>query len=376
MSSISVVVPVFNEEGNIANLHKVKGLEAPVVILAGLSEYSNAMKPGSRISYEGNSPKGYLFRINSKDNDSGAFLNSAEIETKKFESEEVKEKESELAERARLMYVAATRARDALIVVKFNKRKNIKWAPLSSRIDTSVFEAFKDKEDRIKETETKAPKTKNVQKLTSEEFTAAKKPSYEIEKPSMLTLKSIAEKETTLDDSGEKTDNESGDSKQKHSGDGALKGTLIHRLMEVLVSSRNSVDITSMVNEIVSEYDDSSRHSYHKSMLVRVAETIRNGGYDQKYGAPKDILKEVLSADEIMCEVPFCLKDGKKIYSGVMDLVYRKNNEWHIIDYKTNADASGLDEHYSSQLQTYSESFRKLTGNEADARIYHIGERV
>ena len=57
---------------------------------------------------------------------------------------------------------------------------------------------------------------------------------------------------------------------------------------------------------------------------------------------------------------------------GVIDVVYRKGDDWHIIDYKTNADADDLDEHYQEQLGAYKEAFREMTGNTADSLIYHI----
>ena len=155
--------------------------------------------------------------------------------------------------------------------------------------------------------------------------------------------------------------------------DGALKGTMVHRLMEVLVSSKNSIDGSKLVKEIINEYDDSSKREYHESLLKDVLITIRSGGYEPKYGAPKDILKELLSADECLCEVPFSFKDGENLYSGFIDLVYRKNGAWHIIDYKTNADDRDLDKHYKDQLDLYSKAFKHLTGESADACVYHIG---
>lgn len=55
-----------------------------------------------------------------------------------------------------------------------------------------------------------------------------------------------------------------------------------------------------------------------------------------------------------------------------MDAVYRKDGAWHIIDYKTNADADDLDKHYREQLEAYTKAFKTMTGNEADALTYHI----
>ena len=103
---------------------------------------------------------------------------------------------------------------------------------------------------------------------------------------------------------------------------------------------------------------------------------MRAGGYPQENDAPQDLLKELMSADEVYCEVPFCyqIPDGEKtsIWNGVMDAVYCKDGQWHIIDYKTNADPADLDKKYQDQLTAYKAAFKAMTGEEADALIYHV----
>ena len=104
--------------------------------------------------------------------------------------------------------------------------------------------------------------------------------------------------------------------------------------------------------------------------------TVRNGGFPQETEVPQDILRELLSAEEVHCEVPFCYREsaegGERIWHGVMDVLYRKDGQWHIIDYKTNADPSDLDEKYQAQTKAYREAFREMTGEKADARMYHV----
>ena len=145
----------------------------------------------------------------------------------------------------------------------------------------------------------------------------------------------------------------------------------MHKLMEVLVSSGNKADLESAVTEIIREYE-ADEESY-RNILRKVGETIRSGGYPQNNGAPQDILSELLSADEVYCELPFCYKAGTaEIWHGVMDVVYRKGETWHIIDYKTNADVDDLDKHYQEQLEAYVKAFGEMTGQKADTKTYHI----
>ena len=55
-----------------------------------------------------------------------------------------------------------------------------------------------------------------------------------------------------------------------------------------------------------------------------------------------------------------------------MDVIYCKEGKWHIVDYKTNIDGTELDKKYHSQLEAYIKAFKEITGNDADAKTYHI----
>ena len=55
-----------------------------------------------------------------------------------------------------------------------------------------------------------------------------------------------------------------------------------------------------------------------------------------------------------------------------MDAVYRKGDVWHIVDYKTNADADDLDKQYQEQLDAYARAFKEMIGKPAIAKVYHV----
>lgn len=84
----------------------------------------------------------------------------------------------------------------------------------------------------------------------------------------------------------------------------------------------------------------------------------------------------LLDAEEVYCEVPFGYKEELPnetvIWNGIMDVIYCSGGKWHIVDYKTNADGSDLDNEYQNQLNAYIKAFKEITGNEADAKTYHI----
>jgi len=94
---------------------------------------------------------------------------------------------------------------------------------------------------------------------------------------------------------------------------------------------------------------------------------------------PQDLLTILLNADEVYCEVPFSYLDepsqpagSKKLWNGIIDVIYRDGEVWHIVDYKTNADGNDLDWKYQEQMKAYEKAFHTITGENADAKTYHI----
>lgn len=94
----------------IANLHKVKGLEAPVVILADPKDSKPNIE--SCVEYAQNTTKSYLFKL-SKGGEAG---NSWSLESQNHPEKKELEEDILAAEKIRLLYVAATRAENALFV--------------------------------------------------------------------------------------------------------------------------------------------------------------------------------------------------------------------------------------------------------------------
>lgn len=158
-------------------------------------------------------------------------------------------------------------------------------------------------------------------------------------------------------------------------------GTMVHDLMEALVSSHGKAEPAALISELKDRFsDDLTPGVDYSGLLTEVAETILSGGYpNQEQGVPVDILQELLSADEVFCELPFCYKEEAAsgetdyvIWQGVIDVAYRKNGAWHILDYKTNYENVNLGDQYAPQLSQYARAFEAITGEETDAKIYSI----
>ncbi len=373
---------------HMANLHKVKGLEAPVVILSAATQFVNSSS--RRIIHGDDGSEGYVFSLPKKDadgNNRGSFF-----ETKGFADEHDAEKTAGAAECQRLVYVAATRARNALIIcdsIQAGKNSEIHktaWKPVKEDSIEDFFEATG--EGAL----TERTEQEGVDSLALYEDAASscvlndrsmETSTYSVENPSRLQLLSKVSDDKEADlvmtqEGGEETAQDDSNGGKSHRFP-ALLGTMTHKLMEMLVSTRNNVDADSAVGEIIREYRTPFMEPYEEELtkqLSDVAKTMRSGGYAQTNGLPQDILNILVSAEEVYCEVPFCYKedteDGTSLWNGIMDVVYLSDGKWHIVDYKTNADGNDLDKKYQAQLEAYIKAFKAITGEDADALTYHI----
>ena len=370
---------------HMANLHKVKGLEAPIIILSAVTKFVNSAD--KRIVHGDTGSEGYFFSL-SKDDNKGSYF-----ETKELQNENDAEKAAGDAENQRLIYVAATRARNALIIcdsmakVGRNEGHKSEWKPIMTEKCSDLFAAIDTGSVKAKvspETVDSVTLYEDAEKSCAINDRSCETQTYTLENPSRLELTSKVSEEQginvvqTTEDTSSKAINDGNNVSEIHKFP-ALLGTMTHKLMEMLVSTKNTVDAAEAVSEITKEYRTPVIEPYEKDLakaLTEVAEKMRSGGYPQTNGLPKDMLGTLLGADEVYCEVPFCYledeKDGKKLWNGVMDVVYCKDSKWHIVDYKTNADGNDLDTKYKNQLEAYIKAFKATTGNDADAFTYHL----
>ncbi len=327
---------------HLANLHKVKGLEAPVVILAGTRKRGGNNRADKRVEYVGDVPRCYMFEVN-KDSVYLAYRD-------KYDKKE-KEKGSQEAERIRQLYVAATRAGRILIIGEANP-----WKDLAQFAEKDFFSCFEKAERKpfVPETVDGARLYDEASGIITDD-SVSRTSGIHIRKPSDIEYDSVVSEPSAVN------------TKRNPK----LIGTLVHRLMEVLVSSRNAVDADEIIADMCNRLDEED--DYYSVILRKVNDRIQNGGCTQSNGSEPDILSELLKADEVYCEVPFSYRNGPgMITTGIIDVLYRKGSEWFIVDYKTNAEGEGLDEEYESQLNEYRKAFRDQTGLDCCVRIYHI----
>ena len=393
---------------HLANLHKVKGLEAPIVIL-GASSLPDNKGADNRIEYGSSSTEGYLFRLKQ----GTGYTKTTLIQTARYQDRESDEAAALAAERDRTLYVAATRAENALIICESVSRGrgrsnseviNTRWESLIE--EATPYLKIKADSELPDPAAGKQPVQAEDLYAKAEQADAEKEDfvsedSFRLQTPSSLELLSVLEdSEVKTEDAPEADQDASGSgvvdretaaeskcpAKEKsadpfglHHRLAATLGTMTHRLMEMLVSSGFRLEVDKTVQEILCEYGgnlSSLQLQALQEALRSVGQTMLAGGYPQENGKLQDLFAELKTAEEIHCELPFtCREDAVTsplIWDGVMDLVYKKDGKWSIVDYKTNADGTDLDIHYQNQLEAYKKAFLAMTGEEAEVRVYHI----
>ncbi len=348
---------------HIANLHKVKGLQSPIVILA--EPNAKDFDPTLRQVHEPERTECRVFKLQYSNPETHSTITYAE--TEQFSSDWIDESQCMSAEKERLLYVAATRAENILIIgdsIKSNDEpfERNPWQPFLPFAEGSVHDLITDNSVEIAVPNSALNGYELYAQAKEKSLlndTSVSEPSYAIVRPSRIKLKPV-----TAEDAEDAPEREPLDR------NAALTGTLVHRLMECIVSGGVPDDADMLITAILREFDADG--AKYKPLLEKVFDTVIHGGYPQEGDVPADLLTVLRQADEVYCEVPFCQKRGSEIVHGVIDLLYRCGDAWQIIDYKTNAEHSQLAEKYAAQLAEYTEAVREIAGIEAQAGIYHI----
>ncbi|MBR2067942.1 MAG: UvrD-helicase domain-containing protein, partial [Solobacterium sp.] len=366
----------FDQEGDrvhIANLHKVKGLERPIVILSGGK--SSDFDVVSSFDYSERKPKTYLFGIEKKNNDTG---NSEVYLCLGKEEEKEKELLQSEEERKRLIYVAATRAGNVLITARMLDKEgelvpNMMWKDIAEHIHRYIDEAIVIKERELQMDIDREEEDIPLTKWEKEDVLPKEISTYRIVNPSKEKHQLSSKDEEPIVDILE--DTKPIQTLEEMRAD--LFGTLVHAFMEALVNAKGKINQKALIERLIHEYG--AEKEIYETYLEEVAKVIcEEGGYKQEgRNIESDIFKTLMDADEVYCEVPFCYKrKGKEkdeIVHGIMDVVYRIGESWHIVDYKTDYDAKGLEKRHSAQMRLYEEALKETMGIEAKAKLYHIG---
>jgi len=430
------LTPARENAVRLMNLHKAKGLEAKIVFLANPSPSREheidrhivrvgtpavrkeiPRKAEDFIESADGRPRGYFAFYKRGKYRSQGYLLSYPVSWEKAAEEERKYRE---AEEQRLMYVAATRARDMLVVSTYEgEAKNKPWktldaalrnvpelevlsdekrhpgaAPMPALAKRGQSEDFSSlqtgagregqKREKISVSKTELEKARKKIRETLED---AARPSYQVE-----TVTSLAKKEREA--AGRKRD----------PGLGLSWGRLVHQILEA-IGSRRLPEETEKIellieNLLAAEEDD---YSSKERLVAHVMSILKT-----------EFWQRISRAEKRFFEIPFTIRTSRRelaeledrnndaaeapeaggpgdcpvLLSGTIDLVFWEDGRaaregkgavkgedapeagWVIVDYKTDAvrprlieeDLDELVQIYSPQIRLYGRFWSRITG--------------
>ncbi|MBD8067913.1 UvrD-helicase domain-containing protein [Bacillus sp. PS06] len=345
----------------ILNVHKAKGLEAPIVFLAHPGKKTDiSERISTHIKRDDQTSQGYFKFV-----EKNGFVSKTIAEPHGWENYKAEEEAYLLQEELRILYVAATRAEKEIIISSCqSKNNNNPWSIL--------LDGLKDTEQISLDDIVIEEKNIPVEMITHDGFlkeTANLLPSWieESSIPSFTKLSPTDDKEEiyTLEI-------------EREAGGGKDWGLVIHEILEKQINKQISdQDITLALN----------KHQISDNRLEEVRQLL------QQFRSSA-VWNEIQTAETVLTEVPFSLPvhEGDELFdqiyhqsnantiylTGIIDLVYKLNGQWKIVDYKTDRpkDVQLLPEltnYYRTQIELYKQVWEKMTSEKVqEAQLYFV----
>ncbi len=344
------VDPAASDVVRLMNLHQVKGLEAPVVFLINPAE-THDREPDLFVDRSGETSRGY---VAIREQASGNYKPRDIALPHDWETLAAKEKEYLRAERNRLLYVAATRAKSILVAgvtMKQGRRSGV-WKSLAQTakplFDLSGGQAALPLTPSGRRFEEARPDIE-------QRLAVARAASYSVMPITKVAHNSHAELVRA----------------EEGLGKGTSWGRVLHRLFEAMLRD-DKLDVRRFADNLLK---DEERDAVELDEVMRVVDAVQTS----------DLWRRAKSADERYVEVPFALtvarrdvgldEDGDTLLHGTIDLVFRENDRWFVVDYKSDSTKNRIDalvSYYWPQVEHYARFWERLTGVGTRAGLFFV----
>ncbi len=339
----------------VMNLHKTKGLEAPVVFLACTRSVQN--HPARIAVHRGGEGAAGTLSLSAP-----GFPNAPSLARPVAWEEMAGEEERFLAaEKIRLNYVAATRAGAALVVSlhQSNKKWQSRFLPPGLALD--------DVGEPLPEPEPGAIRVDDEDVLAAIDPAGLERCREERESRRPALLAESYRAARAKPDSGL-----AGGPAPEAAGAALDLGEVLHRLLAMPLEGEA---LAGTAAELLGEYElpaDRAGEVVEMVMGVRGSDLWRRAGL----------------ADKCFREAPYAFAagegEGAGLEHGVIDLVFREAAGWVVVDYKSDrlapgADAAAAAARHAGQLAAYARAWRRISGGEvAETGIFFLrsGEYV
>ena len=323
----------------ILTIHQDKGLEFPIVVLAKLA---SAQTPDRTIAVVNRERETIDFQIGRRD---------ARFQTPRFGEEQARQQRYEAAEERRLLYVAATRARDFLVLPTFftdratGYHEDLEealpgWMTLDYDVQTPGMDNVR-MEQLVPMPSTMQPTSRPDVASTRTRWQAARekalergKATHEFITPSRIGEDHLKEPRETAPRRWDETG----------SGEARSLGTLIHEALRTAALADLPLSLER-----------------GRSLCVERGQSDLTDEVEQHLRATLEsaLFTQVRAADQVERELPLVRVDADRVIEGYVDLAFRNEEGWVIVDYKsTRSPSSQAIEAYEGQVRAYVEAFQ------------------
>lgn len=337
------------------NLHQAKGLQGKIVFLADPYDTSYT-RYGPEFHVSRTSDEPFLALPITKPR--GPYQREIVAEPVGWEDAEAEETLFLQGEELRLLYVAATRAENLLIISTYDEKPDHgPWSPIYPHLKNVPELAY---DDRPSHSTSETPSTKT--------------PSIELEREQRDQFWQAVKKESfkVAQVTDDRADIAYSDERRSATpaGRGAAYGTVIHQIFDDAINMRLPDDPTPYVIHLLQEAGTDAEFLPN---ALDALQQFRNS----------EIWAEIQASETVYTEVPFAVSqaadNANEIIRGIIDLVYRLPKGWKIVDYKTNAvktdeDVQALCEQTADQVNTYAKHWENFTGETVVAKGFWLTE--
>lgn len=330
----------------IMNLHQAKGLEAKVVFLADAFDNSAQQHDVNvHVSRTGEQP--FLSMAVTR---SARYSTIMLAEPEGWEQDAAEEERYLAAERLRLVYVAATRACDVLVMGTTGQTRGA-WNVLEPAL-TEVTDLPEPTDAGVSAT---------TMSLSDEQSVDVAQQQQELRARWNLVNSPSWQSHAVTDEEDKHLDNDDAASR----GRGRSYGTVVHRVFENAVRGRlgglDAVGQSNYVQQLLSNEgvaDDNATTAALAALSAFRASSV---------------WQELTAAEAVYAEVPLagCVgaSQDNSIQRGMIDLVYRITGGWKIVDYKTHAALTpSLTDTFARQVAVYADHWEAVTGEKVAER--------
>lgn len=345
----------------VMNVHKAKGLESPVVILAFPA---GEWQPQPTIHVE-RPPSGRAVGYLRVEERAENFSMRTLAQPLDWPQRAAAEAEFERAEDVRLLYVAATRAAEQLVVSRcIRSEDKSPWRSLYPYFDATTDKPIRATRPMPRQKlDVDAEEIQRRTAVLADRRVACALPSY-----NATSVKELAKKAMLGGDSFEPLPLTA---RADIAPRGTEWGSIVHSALEVAARGADARRIEIACRGLLLEYERPLDHHGEPAELSELIDLVAGI-------MASDVWKRAMRSGSALVEVPFAAAEKdtelRGLVDGVIDLAFREKDGWVIVDYKTDA-VTETDvwqrriHEYKKQVDFYADYWESLTGETVVERV-------